>query len=102
MNMPLVSSFAPQRRLSVLCVDDEAITLRLVARLLERMGFEAVSADSSVKALEIFDTRAFDLVLTDIRMPGMDGHAFLRAIRARNADVPVIVATGQATLDTFF
>jgi putative two-component system response regulator len=53
-----------------------------------------------MEALEIFDTRVFDLVLTDIRMPGMDGHAFLRAIRARNADIPVIVATGQATLDT--
>ena len=100
MNMPLAGSFLSQRRLSVLCVDDEAITLRLVTRLLERMGFEAISAGSSLEALEIFDTRAVELGLTDIPMPGMDGHAFLRAIRDRNADVPVIVATGQATLDT--
>lgn len=100
MTFPTISSFNSGRRVRVLCVDDELITLRLITRLLERMGMEPVAATSTVEALGLFDTNTFDLVLTDIRMPGMDGHAFLRAIRERNADVPVVVATGQATLDT--
>jgi putative two-component system response regulator len=94
------SAFAPSRRPRVLCVDDEPITLKLITRLVERLGFEAVPAASPTDALSMFDVGRFDLVVTDIRMPGMDGHAFLRAIRLRDDDVPVIVATGQATLDT--
>ncbi len=83
----------------VLCVDDEAVTLRLLVRLLEDMGLVVSSTGSPITALEIFDAGQFDLVITDIRMPGMDGHAFLAAIRERDQQVPVIVATGYATLD---
>jgi putative nucleotidyltransferase with HDIG domain len=68
--------------------------------MLERLGFEVAAASSVGEALAMFDAGAFDLVLTDIRMPGMDGHAFLRAIRERNGDIPIVVVTGQATLDT--
>ena len=84
----------------VLCVDDEEITQRLIRRLLERMGMDVVTADGAPEALAAFDAQHFDLVLTDIRMPGMDGHAFLQALRERDADVPVVVATGQASVDT--
>jgi putative two-component system response regulator len=98
--IPVVSSFASVPRLRVLCVDDETITLRLITRLLERMGFDPIGTGSTVQALELFDAHPFDLVLTDIRMPGMDGHQFLRAIRDRNEDIPVVVATGQASLET--
>jgi putative two-component system response regulator len=83
----------------VLCVDDEPVTLRLVTRLLERMGLVVTTAPGPDAALEIFDVDRFDLIITDIRMPGMDGHAFLAAIRLRDPQVPVIVATGHASLD---
>jgi len=83
----------------VLCVDDEPVTLRLMGRLLERAGLESVGADTPTEAIRLFETDDFDLVITDIRMPGMDGLAFLHAIRERDADVPVVVATGHATLD---
>lgn len=83
----------------VLCVDDEATTLRLMARLLERSGLQAVTSESPAEALAMFDRSRFDLVITDIRMPGMDGHAFLQEIRARDTDVPVVVATAHATLE---
>ena len=79
----------------VLCVDDEPLMLRLVSRLLERMGLVATTAPGPAAALKLFDAEQFDLVMTDIRMPGMDGHAFLAAIRARDQQVPVIVATGS-------
>ena len=83
----------------VLCVDDEPALLRLATRLLERMGLDATTASGPVDALALFDAERFDLIITDIRMPGMDGHAFLEAIRARDPQVPVIVATGHASLD---
>jgi putative two-component system response regulator len=83
----------------VLCVDDEPDILRLTTRLLERMGLISWTAPDPVAALAMFDADRFDLIITDIRMPGMDGHAFLAAIRERDPQVPVIVATGHASLD---
>jgi putative two-component system response regulator len=83
----------------VLCVDDEPVMLRLVSRLLERMHLSVATAADPGEALRLFDTERFDLIITDIRMPHMDGHAFLAEIRARDAEVPVIVATGHASLD---
>jgi putative two-component system response regulator len=86
-------------RLRVLCVDDEPDILHLMSRLLEPLGLSVTTAPGPQPALELFDERRFDLVITDIRMPGMDGHAFLSQIRDRDPQVPVIVVTGHATLD---
>jgi putative two-component system response regulator len=85
--------------LRILCVDDEPTTLSLMSRLLERMDAVVTTADAPQKALEMFEPDRFDLIITDIRMPDMDGHAFLAAVRARDLQVPVIVATGHASLD---
>ena len=87
------------RVLHALCVDDEPSTLGLVARFLEQMDLVVTTADGPQKALDLFEPDRFDLIITDIRMPGMDGHDFLAAIRARDPHVPVIVATGHASLD---
>jgi putative two-component system response regulator len=57
------------------------------------------TATGPSEALGVFEAERFDLIVTDIRMPGMDGHAFLAAIRERDPQVPVIVATGHASLD---
>jgi CheY-like chemotaxis protein len=86
-------------RVRVLCVDDEPIVLRLMKRLLERMGVDVLAATGPLDALAAFEPERFDLIVTDIRMPGMDGHAFLAEIRALDPEVPVIVATGHASLD---
>ncbi len=86
-------------RQRVLCVDDEPLTLRLVTRLLERMDLSVTTTSSPLDALQRFDVDRFDLIITDIRMPEMDGHAFLAEVRARDPQVPVIVATGHASLD---
>jgi putative two-component system response regulator len=83
----------------ILCVDDEPIVLRLMTRLLERLGASVTAASSPDEALQLFRAERFDLIVTDIRMPGMDGHAFLAAIRARDPEVPVIVATGHGSLE---
>jgi putative two-component system response regulator len=86
-------------RARVLCVDDEPGVLLLTTRLLERMGLEASTAPGPIAALQLFDAERFDLVITDIRMPGMDGHEFLAEVRARDPHIPLIVATGHASLD---
>ncbi len=83
----------------VLCVDDEPMVLRLMTRLLERLGMAVTTANGPIEAIGLFDGERFDLIVTDIRMPGMDGHQFLAEIRARDPEVPVIVATGHASLD---
>jgi putative nucleotidyltransferase with HDIG domain len=86
-------------RARVLCVDDEPGVLLLTTRLLERMGLEAATAPGPIAALKLFDADRFDLVITDIRMPGMDGHEFLAEVRTRDPQIPLIVATGHASLD---
>jgi putative nucleotidyltransferase with HDIG domain len=86
-------------RLRVLCVDDEPVILSLMTRLLAGLDLSVTTASGPRPALDLFDHGRFDLVITDIRMPGMDGHAFLAEIRARDPQVPVIVATGHASLD---
>jgi putative nucleotidyltransferase with HDIG domain len=93
------SRVSARDRLRVLCVDDEPVILSLMSRLLEGLDLSVTTASGPYPALELFDHGRFDLVITDIRMPGMDGHAFLAEIRARDPQVPVIVATGHASLD---
>jgi putative two-component system response regulator len=93
------SAMDEQDRIRVLCVDDEPDILRLMTRLLERLDLSVATASGPQSALDLFDDERFDLVITDIRMPGMDGHAFLAQIRGRDPQVPVIVATGHASLD---
>jgi putative two-component system response regulator len=91
---------AASPRPRVLCVDDEPAILSLMTRLLERLELTVVTASEPQAALVLFDDDGpFDLVITDIRMPGMTGHAFLSRIRDRDAQVPVIVVTGNTSLD---
>ena len=68
----------------VLCVDDEPVILQILRRLLEVQGFEPVTCGDPLAALSIFDEGSFDVVITDIHMPGMDGLALMRALRERS------------------
>ncbi|HEX7495426.1 MAG TPA: response regulator, partial [Candidatus Limnocylindrales bacterium] len=88
------------RRLRVLCVDDEPVILHVLRRLLEVQGFEVVSCGDATTALSTFTEGAFDFVMTDIHMPGMDGLALTRALRDRQPELPVIIVTGHGTVDT--
>jgi EAL domain-containing protein (putative c-di-GMP-specific phosphodiesterase class I) len=84
----------------VLIVDDERALVRGLAKLLELAGYFVVTAYDGREAITLIGSSAFDVIVSDIRMPGMDGLTLLRAIRAKDLDVPVVFLTGSPTLET--
>jgi putative two-component system response regulator len=100
MTWDLRPSRSGNARPRVLCVDDESVILQILRRLLEVQGFEPVTCGDPLLALTVFDEGSFDVVITDIHMPGMDGLAMMRSLRARQPELPVVVVTGHGTVDT--
>jgi putative two-component system response regulator len=84
----------------VLCVDDEPVILQILRRLLEIQGFEAVTCGDPQTAISTFSAGSFDVVITDIHMPGMDGLTLMRMLREKEPELPVVVVTGHGTVDT--
>jgi putative two-component system response regulator len=84
----------------VLCVDDEPVILTLVQRLLQNQGFEPTGYSDPVAAVAAFESDAFEAVITDIHMPGMDGLELMQSLRERQPEIPVVVVTGHGTVDT--
>jgi EAL domain-containing protein (putative c-di-GMP-specific phosphodiesterase class I)/ActR/RegA family two-component response regulator len=83
----------------VLVVDDELAVLRLHERVLRSAGYEVVAATDGLHAQAAVREQRFDVIVSDISMPGLDGLGLLRAVRARDLDVPVILVTGEPTVD---
>jgi len=83
----------------LLIVDDDANTLASLSRAFRLNGHEATVADNANRALELIRTQSFDLVFSDVVMPDKDGIALLEEIRALGVTTPVVMISGQATLD---
>lgn len=79
----------------VLLVDDDESIRKSYSKLLVHAGCEVVTAVDGVAAIEILKEAEFDVILTDIRMPGISGTEFLKAVRAVDLDIPVILMTGS-------
>jgi EAL domain-containing protein (putative c-di-GMP-specific phosphodiesterase class I) len=84
----------------VLLVDDEPAIARSLTRILTSAGHVVRAATSGEEAVALLASESFDVILSDIRMPRMDGLTLLRAIRARDLDVPVAFMTGDPALET--
>ncbi len=84
----------------ILVVDDEEPFRRLLSRELTRKGFLVEVAEEGRQALDMLAERSYDVVLLDIMMPGMDGAAVMRNLRNDPSSPPIIVITGQATVET--
>lgn len=84
----------------ILVVDDEPDMVETVARILTRLGHEPVTATDGAAALELLERERPDLVLTDLRMPGMDGLEVLKEVKRISPDAPVILFTAHATIET--
>jgi CheY-like chemotaxis protein len=83
-----------QRRAVILCVDDEENPLVLRKLVLQKAGYEVLTAKSAKDALEITASRSVDLVLSDHLMPGMNGTELAQQIKAQHPDLPVILISG--------
>ena len=81
-------------------VDDERLIRGLLKEMLGAAGYEVVTASGGRKAVVLFSMDRYDLVITDIVMPGMDGIEVLRAIKDAKPQVPVIMITGYPAEDT--
>ena len=84
----------------VLVVDDEVLIRKMFVRVLQEEGFAVTGAGSGAEALAIFEGDEFDLVITDLRMPGGDGLGLLRGVKAKRPETEVVVITGYGTIQT--
>ncbi len=81
----------------VLVVDDKENLRKLLVRILED-GYAVEEAEDGARALSLVATRGYDVVVTDIRMPGADGFELLAAVKARAPETEVVMMTGYATV----
>jgi DNA-binding NtrC family response regulator len=83
----------------VLIVDDDATTLASIARTFRLAGHEAVVCDNAARAIALLQQERFDIVFSDVVMPGKDGLAMLADLRELGVTTPIIMISGQATVD---
>src|SRR5580765_4140457 len=83
----------------LLIVDDDANTLASLARAFRMAGHEATVCDNAARALELVKSEAFDMMLSDVVMPGKDGLSLLEDLRKAEIPLPVVMISGQANIE---
>jgi len=83
----------------LLIVDDDANTLASLARAFRLAGHEATVCDNAARALDLAKSQPFDLMMSDVVMPGKDGLALLEDLRAAGIALPVVMISGQANIE---
>ena len=85
----------------LLIVDDEPDMLKLLEMIIkEKTPYETVTTNNPLEALELAKQGGFDLVIADLKMPGLDGMELLEAIKRTDADMPVIIITAYGTVES--
>jgi len=82
----------------ILLVDDNAVVRDMLVDLVGSLGYSADAAGDGAEALALFDQGQYDVVLTDLLMPGMSGWEVLAALRQREPRIPVIIITGTPVI----
>lgn len=91
------SSSDPDRRRRVLVVDDEEAVLTLFRKTFERAHFDVDTAPDGAAAIDCLRNNDYDLLVTDLQMPGVGGLSVIREARRLGNDVPVVIVTGRST-----
>jgi DNA-binding NtrC family response regulator len=86
---------------TVLVVDDDQDHNRALAKIFERAGYRVRTAEDGREALMVLTERPYDLIITDLKMPHMNGLDLLRSIRAMSADMPVVILTAFGEWETY-
>lgn len=88
------------RKLKIMVLDDEPIVCKRLQPALEKLGFEVDTFTQSLEALHHIKENKYDIIITDLKMKGIDGMAFLQEAKKQHPATEVIVITGFATLET--
>lgn len=89
-----------QKKLKILILDDEPIVCKRLKPSLEKHGFEVDTFTRSFEAMQAVTEAKYDIVITDLKMEGMDGMRFLQEAKKLHPDTEIIVITGFATMET--
>jgi len=89
-----------EEKTSILILDDEPIVSKRLKPSLEKKGYHVETFTESLAALMRVKEKKFDIVITDLKMEGIDGMQFLTEVKKGSPDTEVIVITGFATMDT--
>ncbi len=83
----------------ILIVDDEINSLKVFSSTLKRYGFSVDTARTAEDALELFNENIYNLVVTDFKLPGIDGESFLEKVKIKSPETPVILITAYGTIE---
>ena len=89
-----------EQKTKILLLDDEPIVLKRLKPALEKAGYEVEAFSRSLEASNRIKEKEFDIVITDLKMEGLDGMEFLTQVKSRSPATEVIVITGFATMET--
>lgn len=84
----------------ILIIDDEPSLRKTLARIFQQSGFEVTTAENAEQGLDFLKTTAFDLVFTDLRMPGIQGLEMLKRIHTEHPSLPVVLFTAQPDVNS--
>ena len=84
----------------LLVVDDEPDMLRLLSMIIkEKTPYEVTTTNNPLEALELAKTGSFDLIIADLKMPGLDGIELLESVKRFDEDIPVVIITAYGTVE---
>ncbi|MGL4588704.1 MAG: response regulator transcription factor [Mycoplasmatales bacterium] len=79
--------------IKILVVEDETSLQQLISEVLKSNGYTVFCANNGVEGYELYMQETFDLVITDVMMPNMDGHQFVKLIRSKDTEIPIMLLT---------
>ena len=94
----MMNGEGPKIRVKILAVDDEKDITDLIVRYFTFKGYDIIGINDPSKALQMIEEQNFQIIISDIVMPGMDGLEFLRKIKEYNGGIQVVMITGYVTM----